>query len=86
MLFVHITTYLACTNICQEAWQVLARLANICQALLRGLAEIHQTGLGGLARLTDICQTILGGLAKLTSAFSRVRAQVCASSGRVAIA
>jgi hypothetical protein len=53
---------------------------------LRGLAEIHQTGLGGLARLTDICQTILGGLAKLTSAFSRVRAQVCASSGRVAIA
>ncbi len=32
MLFVHKTTYLimyACTNICQVAWQVLARLADI---------------------------------------------------------
>ncbi len=61
MLFVHKTTYLACADIGQEAWQVLARLANICQ-----------TGLGGLARLADICQTILLGLAKLMSAFSRV--------------
>jgi hypothetical protein len=75
MLFVHKTTYLACANIGQEAWQVLARLANIPQALWRGLARlanICQTGLGGLARLADICQTILLGLAKLRSAFSRV--------------
>jgi hypothetical protein len=45
MLFVHKTTYLACTNIHQEALQVLARLANI-----------HQPGLLGLARLADIPQ------------------------------
>jgi hypothetical protein len=57
MLFVLKMTYLimgACTNICQEAWRVLAKLADICQSVLRGLA-----------RLADIRQAMLRGLAKL---------------------
>jgi len=59
MLFVHKTTYLACANIHQEAWQVLARLNDICQPVLLGLARlanICQPVLLGLARLADICQ------------------------------
>jgi hypothetical protein len=59
MLFVHKTTYLACANIHQEAWQVLARLDDICQPVLLGLArlaDICQPVLLGLARLADICQ------------------------------
>jgi hypothetical protein len=59
MLFVHKTTYLACANIDQEAWQVLARLADIRQPGLLGLArlaDIRQPGLLGLARLADIRQ------------------------------
>jgi hypothetical protein len=43
MLFVLKTTYLimpACTNIRQEAWRVLAKLADIRQAVLRGLAKL----------------------------------------------
>jgi hypothetical protein len=43
MLFVHKTTYLSYANIHQEAWQVLARLA-----------DIRQSGLLGLTRLADI--------------------------------
>ena len=60
MLFVHKTTYLSCANIHQEAWQVLARLADIRQTGLLGLArlaDIHQPVLLGLARLAEICQT-----------------------------
>ena len=53
MLFVHKTTCLSCANIHQEAWQVLARLA-----------DIRQPGLLGLARLADICQPVLLGLAR----------------------
>jgi hypothetical protein len=59
MLFVYKTTYLACANIHQEAWQVLARLADIRQPGLLGLArlaDIRQTGLLGLARLANIRQ------------------------------
>jgi hypothetical protein len=36
----------ACANICQEAWRILARLADIRLAVLRGfakLADIRQT-------------------------------------------
>jgi hypothetical protein len=43
MLFVLKTTYLimcACANIRQEAWRVLAKLADIRQAVLRGLTEL----------------------------------------------
>jgi hypothetical protein len=71
MLFVHKTIYLACTNIHQEAWQVLARLANIRQAVLHGLARlarlanIRQAVLHGLARLANICQPVLFGLARI---------------------
>ncbi len=53
------TTYLfmrACTNIRQEAWRVLAKLADIRQAVLRGLA-----------RLADIRRAVLRGLAKLAT-------------------
>jgi hypothetical protein len=45
MLFAHKTTYLSCANIHQEAWQVLARLADIRQPVLLGhtrLADIGQ--------------------------------------------
>jgi hypothetical protein len=56
MLFVHKTTCLSCANIHQEAWQVLARLANIRQPGLLGLADIRQPVLLGLARLADIRQ------------------------------
>ena len=54
MLFVYKMTYLSCANIHQEAWQVLARLA-----------DIRQPGLLGLARLADIRQPVLLGLARL---------------------
>jgi hypothetical protein len=56
MLFVYKTSYLACANIHQEAWQVLARLADIRQPGLLGLADIRQTGLLGLARLTTFAE------------------------------
>ncbi len=52
-------TYLSGANIHQEAWQVLARLADICQPGLLGLArlaDIRQPVLLGLARLADIRQ------------------------------
>jgi hypothetical protein len=66
MLFVLEMTYLimrACANICQEAWQVLARLADIHRAVLCGLAR--------LARLADICQAMLRGLARLANTRQR---------------
>jgi hypothetical protein len=56
MLFVHKTTYLSCANIHQEAWQLLARLADIHQPGLLRLADIRQPVLLRLARLADICQ------------------------------
>jgi hypothetical protein len=59
MLFVHKMTYLSCANIHQEAWQVLARLADILQPGLLGLARlanIRQPVLLVLARLADICR------------------------------
>ena len=59
MLFELKMTYLimrACNNICQEAWRVLASLADIRQAVLRGLAK-----------LADIRQAVLSGLAKLAT-------------------
>ena len=48
MLFVLKTTYLimrACANIRQEAWQVLARLADIRQPVLLGLTKLAHSGL-----------------------------------------
>jgi hypothetical protein len=71
MLFVLKTTYLimhACANIHQEAWRVLARLADICQPVLLGLARlanIRQEAWQVLARLADIHQPVLLGLAIL---------------------
>jgi hypothetical protein len=68
MLFVHKTTYLACANIHQKAWQVLARLADNRQPVLLGparLADIRQFVLLGLARLANIRQPVLLGLARL---------------------
>jgi hypothetical protein len=62
MLFVLKMTYLimrASANIRQEAWRVLARLADIPRAVLRELARlanIRQTKLRGLARLAHIHQ------------------------------
>jgi hypothetical protein len=71
MLFVLKMTYLimrACANICQEAWRVLARLANIPQPVLLGLARlanIRQEAWQVLARLADIRQPVLLRLPKL---------------------
>ncbi len=45
-----------CSNVRQEAWRVLDRLADIRQAVLRGLA-----------RLADIRRAVLRGLAKLAN-------------------
>jgi hypothetical protein len=67
-VFVLKTTYLimrACANICQEAWQVLARLADIRQAVLRGLTNICRAVSRGLAELANIRQTIYRVLARL---------------------
>jgi hypothetical protein len=71
MLFVHKTTYLSCANIHQEAWQVLARLANIRQPGLLGLARlarhanIRQPTFPGLDTFVNICQPTFPGLARL---------------------
>jgi hypothetical protein len=71
MLFVLKMTYLimrACANIRQEAWRVLARIADIHQPVLLGLARlanIRQEAWRVLARLADIRQPVLLGLAKL---------------------
>ncbi len=57
----------ACTNIRQEAWRVLARLADIRQAVLRGLArlaDIRRAVLSRLAKLANIRQTIYRALAR----------------------
>ena len=70
MLFVLKITYLimrACANICQEAWQVLARLADIRQAVLRGLTNICRAVSRGLARLANIRRAVLRGLARLAN-------------------
>ena len=68
MLFVHKMTYLSCANIHQEAWQVLARLA-----------DIRQPGLLGLARLADIRQPVLLGLARLADIRQRPFLKKCDS-------
>jgi hypothetical protein len=72
MLFVHKTTCLSCANIHQEAWQVLARLADICQP-----------GLLGLARLADIRQPVLLGLARLADIRQKPFLKKCDSSRHI---
>jgi hypothetical protein len=74
MLFVLKMTYLimrACPNICQEAWRVLARLADIRQPVLLGLTNIRQEAWRVLARLADIPQPVLLGLAGLANICQR---------------
>jgi hypothetical protein len=59
MLFVHKTTYLACTDIRQPVLLGLDTFADIRQPVLLGLdkfADIRQPTLPGLARLAHICQ------------------------------
>jgi hypothetical protein len=68
MLFVHKTTYLSCANIHQEAWQVLARLADIRQPGFLGLARlanIRQPTFPGLDTFVNIRQPTFPGLARL---------------------
>jgi hypothetical protein len=80
----------ACANLHQEAWWVLARLADICLTVNHGLArlaDIRQTIFWGLTRLADICQTIYQVLARFADIFFWEKCdsprQICASNLQV---
>jgi hypothetical protein len=76
----------ACANLCQEAWQVLARLSDICQNVLRGLARltnIRQDVLQGRARLAKICQAVLRGLAGLADICQKPFLRKCDSPRQI---